>query len=305
MKWTVASRTLRDGAESTLVQRDLAPADLAARCPPQVQLDDRLRRPGGGLVRPRDLGPAPAVRLLRVRELRLGHGRRATQVGSDRGLIQGDLLPPRVPPVDLGHDAPPRDGHALRPVGGLEAIGLTPRDREGLRPVAVEAVSMIGLDDEAAPGLARLPGLVGEVGPDLVARGGGRPAIRSRLGRAGAVPDGASEAAPHPLQPSRAAHADRRIETDTTRVRRLNSWFTFIAPPLLSCGHLGRLMLSRPLGRGQDSGNRRGHSAQPGRGGAGCSLLPSPPGEGAPKGRMRGRALASGSTSRPRMDGPC
>ena len=63
-------------------------------------------------------------------------------------------------------------------------VGLAPGDGEFLLPVAVEALAVIGLDDEATPAIRPAVGFIRERGPDLVAGGGGRPAVGGRLGPA-------------------------------------------------------------------------------------------------------------------------
>ena len=65
-----------------------------------MQLDDRPRRPRGGLIRVRDLGPAPGVGPPRRGELGLGHRRGAAQITGDRLLIQRDGPALAVDPAD-------------------------------------------------------------------------------------------------------------------------------------------------------------------------------------------------------------
>ena len=117
-----ARRPKVDGGQTNLArrrrrrfgQRDVAPPHLAARGPAQVQLDDRPRRPRMGPGRCRRPRSSPAAVPARRGELRLGHRGRPPQVAADRRLIERDVPALSVPPVDLGHDAAPREVHALR-----------------------------------------------------------------------------------------------------------------------------------------------------------------------------------------------
>ena len=177
LKWTVASRTVRGGGGTGLGQRHAAPAHLAARRPAQMQLDDRLRRPRGGLIGVRDLGPAPAVGRPGRGELGLGHRRRAAEIARRRLIIQRDLPALRIRPMDLGHNAPPRHGDPLGLVTRLEVVGLTAGDGEDFLPATIEALTVVGLDDEARPTIKRAVGLMRELRTDLVAGGAGDPAV--------------------------------------------------------------------------------------------------------------------------------
>ncbi len=178
-----------------LGHRHAGPAHGAAGGPAQVQLDDRLPRPRGGLIGVRDLGPARSVDPSRGGELGLGHRGRAAQIAPRGRLVEGDRPAARVGPVDLGHEAPPRHGDPIGLITRLEAIGLTPDDGEDLLPETIEALAVVRRDDEALPAIRRPVGLVRELGADLVAGGAGHPAIGGRCrrslrirGRAGPAP---------------------------------------------------------------------------------------------------------------------
>ena len=117
-----------------------------------------------------------------VGEFGLGHRRGAAEVTGDRRLVERHPPALSVRPPDHGHDAPPRHGHAFRLVIRPEVIGLAAHDGEVLLPVAVEALAVIRPDDERQPPPSAPPrDSIGERGPDLVARRGGRPAVGGLL----------------------------------------------------------------------------------------------------------------------------
>src|SRR6185437_15844924 len=97
----------------------------------------------------------------------LGDPLRTPEVTGDGGLIQEDFLPFRIPPVDLGHDAPPRQSNVPSLIGRPEPIRLAPDDRDRLPPAAGHALDSARLDHQL-PLAIRPFGLESELGPDLL-----------------------------------------------------------------------------------------------------------------------------------------